>query len=101
MDDAVEGYLTELAGTEHGDPVLEDMEARAREHRFPIIGRATGRYLELAARSIGARRVMELGSGYGYSAYWFARAVGPAGEVVCTDGDADNAKLGCACATPG
>jgi predicted O-methyltransferase YrrM len=45
----------------------------------------------MAARSIGARRVMELGSGYGYSAYWFARAVGAAGEVVCTDGDADNA----------
>ena len=93
MDDAVEGYLTGLAGIEHGDPVLEDMEARAREHRFPIIGRATGRYLELAARSIGARRVMELGSGYGYSAYWFARAVGATGEVVCTDGDAGNAKL--------
>ncbi len=93
MDDAVEAYLTELAGTEHADPVLEDMEARAREHRFPIIGRATGRYLELAARSIGARRVMELGSGYGYSAYWFARAVGPTGEVVCTDGDAGNATL--------
>jgi predicted O-methyltransferase YrrM len=36
---------------------------------------------------------MELGSGYGYSAYWFARAVGPDGEVVCTDGDPGNAKL--------
>jgi predicted O-methyltransferase YrrM len=93
MDDAVEGYLTELAGVEHGDPVLEDMEARARAHGFPIVGRATGRYLELAARSIGARRVMELGSGYGYSAYWFSRAVGPTGEVVCTDGDAGNATL--------
>jgi predicted O-methyltransferase YrrM len=93
MDDAVEGYLTDLAGVEHGAPVLTDMEARAAEHGFPIVGRATGRYLELAARSIGARRVMELGSGYGYSAYWFARAVGPAGEVVCTDGDPKNAAL--------
>jgi caffeoyl-CoA O-methyltransferase len=36
---------------------------------------------------------MELGSGYGYSAYWFARAVGPDGDVVCTDGDPANAKL--------
>jgi predicted O-methyltransferase YrrM len=34
---------------------------------------------------------MELGSGFGYSAYWFARAVGAQGEVHCTDGDADNA----------
>ena len=38
---------------------------------------------------------MELGSGYGYSAYWFARAVsarGEAGEVICTDGNPVNAK---------
>jgi caffeoyl-CoA O-methyltransferase len=93
MDDAVEEYLTQLARTELDDPVLNEMEARASEHGFPIVGRATGRYLELAARAIGARRVMELGSGYGYSAYWFARAVGPDGEVVCTDADPHNAKL--------
>jgi predicted O-methyltransferase YrrM len=91
MSDDVEQYLTQRAETEHGDTVLADMEARAAEHGFPIVGRASGRYLELAARAIGARRVMELGSGYGYSAYWFARAVGPTGSVVCTEGDADNA----------
>jgi predicted O-methyltransferase YrrM len=91
MSDDVEQYLTQRAETEHGDAVLADMEARAKEHGFPIVGRASGRYLELAARAIGAQRVMELGSGYGYSAYWFARAVGPTGSVVCTEGDADNA----------
>ena len=93
MDDAVERYLTDLARTEHEDDVLLDMEARAEEHGFPIVGRATGRYLELAARSIGARRVIELGSGYGYSAYWFCRAVGDQGQIICTDGDPENAKL--------
>jgi caffeoyl-CoA O-methyltransferase len=93
MDDAVEHYLTEQAEVEHDDPVLREMEDRARRNGFPIVGRATGRYLELAARAIGARRVIELGSGYGYSAYWFARAVGPGGEVVCTDADPNNAKL--------
>lgn len=93
MDDAVENYLTELAGAEHETPVLVEMEERARAGQFPIVGRATGRYLELAARSIGARRVMELGSGYGYSAYWFARAVGPDGRVTCTDADPGNAEL--------
>jgi predicted O-methyltransferase YrrM len=82
-----------LARTEHEDDVLLDMEARAEEHGFPIVGRATGRYLELAARSIGARRVIELGSGYGYSAYWFCRAVGDQGQIICTDGDPENAKL--------
>ncbi len=71
MDDAVESYLTELARTEHEEPVLVEMEARAAEHGFPIVGRATGRFLELAARAVGARRVMELGSGYGYSEHSF------------------------------
>jgi caffeoyl-CoA O-methyltransferase len=89
---ALDTYLLDLAAQQHGDPVLDDMEARAREKNFPIVGRAVGRFLEVHARSIQARRVMELGSGYGYSAYWFARAVGDGGSVVCTDSDASNAR---------
>lgn len=93
MDDGVEQYLADLTATEHSDPVLEGMEALAQERGFPIVGRPAGRFLELMARSIGARRVMELGSGFGYSAYWFARALGPDGQVVCTDADPANAEL--------
>jgi caffeoyl-CoA O-methyltransferase len=88
---AVADYLTELAVREHLDPVLDEMETRADEHGFPIVGRAAGGFLDLAARMVGARRVMELGSGFGYSAWFFAGAVGPDGEVICTDLDADNA----------
>jgi caffeoyl-CoA O-methyltransferase len=89
----VDAHLTELVKAQHVDPVLDDMERRAEAHGFPIVGRAVGRFLELQARMVAARRVVELGSGYGYSAYWFAGAVGPDGEVVCTDGDAANAEL--------
>lgn len=92
MDEAVADYLTDLANQEHDDQVLTEMETRAREHGFPIVGHAVGRFLELQARAIGARRVFELGSGYGYSAYWFSRAVGADGEVHCTDADPDNAE---------
>lgn len=56
-------------------PELEAMEAWAREHRFPIVGPAAGQFCYLVARLIGARAVFELGSGYGYSTAWFARAV--------------------------
>jgi predicted O-methyltransferase YrrM len=90
----LDAYLLDLAAQQQADPVLDDMEARAREQSFPIVGRAVGRFLEVHARSVSARRVMELGSGYGYSAYWFARAVGEGGEVVCTDADAGNARDG-------
>jgi predicted O-methyltransferase YrrM len=48
--------------------------------------------LELLARSIGAQRVFELGSGFGYSAYWFSRATDVHGEVHLTDGDPENEK---------
>jgi caffeoyl-CoA O-methyltransferase len=90
----VDGYLTDLARAQVRDPVLDDMERRAQEQGFPIVGRAVGRFLEQQARAVGARRVVELGSGYGYSAYWFARAVGEHGEVVCTDRDPTNARDG-------
>ena len=90
---AITRYLRELhAGDD--EPVLLEMEALAEEKGFPIVGRLCGRVLEVLARSIGAARIFEMGSGYGYSAYWFARAVGEGGEVVCTDGDPENARLG-------
>jgi predicted O-methyltransferase YrrM len=67
------------------------MEALAAERGFPIVGPQVGRVLELLARAVGARRVLELGSGFGYSAWWFARAVGEGGEVVLTEGSAERA----------
>jgi caffeoyl-CoA O-methyltransferase len=76
----------------HDEPVLLEMEELARVKNFPIINRHVGVTVEILARAIGARRVFELGSGYGYSAFWFARAVGQGGEVHCTDGNPQNAK---------
>jgi predicted O-methyltransferase YrrM len=56
-------------------PELLAMEAYAREKSFPIIGPAAGYFLYQIARMVGATRVFEMGSGYGYSTAWFARAV--------------------------
>ena len=56
-------------------PELARMERYAKKTRFPIIGPAVGQLCYLLARTIGARRVFELGSGFGYSTAWFARAV--------------------------
>jgi predicted O-methyltransferase YrrM len=91
VDPAINRYLHDLANPE--DPVLREMELVAAERSFPIVGPQVGRLLDVLARSIGARRVFELGSGFGYSAYWFARAVGPGGEVFLTDTSAANAAL--------
>ncbi|MAE63321.1 MAG: methyltransferase [Phycisphaeraceae bacterium] len=54
---------------------MAGMEARAAETKFPIIGPASGQFCYLIARLHGARTVFEMGSGFGYSTAWFARAV--------------------------
>ncbi len=56
-------------------PEMQAMEAYAADIKFPIIGPAAGHFCYLLARVVGARRVFELGSGFGYSTAWFARAV--------------------------
>jgi predicted O-methyltransferase YrrM len=89
VDARVEAYMRTLLDR-YDEPVLLEMETEGRERGFPIIDRLVGVTVELLARSIGARRVFELGSGFGYSAYWFSRAVGADGEVHCTDGDPAN-----------
>ncbi len=89
----IENYLHQLTDPRTDDPVLLEMEQRARENAFPIVGRLVGVFLKQMAAMIGTRRVFEFGSGYGYSAWWFARAVGESGEVFCTDGDGKNRKL--------
>jgi caffeoyl-CoA O-methyltransferase len=86
----VEDYLRDLLGGQH--EIADEMEKVAEERDFPIVGRTVGVTLEVLARAIGARRVLELGSGYGYSALWFARAVGEGGEVHMTDGDEENQR---------
>jgi caffeoyl-CoA O-methyltransferase len=91
VDPAVGAYMRSLLDR-YDEPVLLEMEAEGAERNFPIVGRHVGVTLELHARSIGARRVVELGSGFGYSAYWFSRAVGADGELHLTDGDAENER---------
>jgi predicted O-methyltransferase YrrM len=70
------------------------MAAYADEHGFPAIGREAGGVLRALARMTGATRVFEFGSGYGYSATWFLRGMGPDGRVVCTEHDPEEVALG-------
>ena len=51
------------------------MEIHAKEASFPIIGAPAGYLCYQIARIAGAKHVFELGSGYGYSTAWFAKAV--------------------------
>lgn len=81
----IDAYLHRL--TPKRDAVLTAMERYARRHGFPIIGPLVGRFLYQMAVVSGAGRILELGSGFGYSAYWFALATGARGHITMTDGD--------------
>ncbi len=56
-------------------PVLQEMEDYARSTRFPVVGPVVGQMFYVLTRLRGARRVFELGSGFGYSTAWFAMGV--------------------------
>jgi predicted O-methyltransferase YrrM len=87
----IEAYLGALY--DGPDPVRHEMEELARRRDFPIVGPLVGRHLEVLTRAVGARRIFELGSGYGYSALHFARAAGEGATVHCTDLSEENVRL--------
>ena len=92
----INDYMTRIslsAQLSKDDRVLRDMEAYARENDFPIIGPLVGRFLRQLALITGARRIFEMGSGYGYSAVWFAGGMSDNSKIICTDGSQANKEL--------
>ncbi len=70
---AVQQYLIDLVPPREQE--MQEMEKYATKTDFPIIGPAAGYVCYQMARMINARSVFEMGSGYGYSTAWFAKAV--------------------------
>lgn len=91
VDPRIEEYLERV--TPRRPETLEEMESLAARRHFPIVGPQVGRLLFLLARSIGARHVLECGSGFGYSAWWFAQAIQAGGRVVMSETSAENVAL--------
>ena len=89
--DQLDTFLEAMA-PEH-TAVQRDMAARADDEGFPIIGRAAGAVLQQYAMATDATRIFEFGSGYGYSATWFAPALAADGDIVLTEEDPDELAL--------
>jgi len=87
----IERYLADL--TPSGDKILLEMEELAKAREFPIVGPLVGRFLHQYTVLIGAENILELGSGFGYSAFWFAKALGGRGRVVFTELSQENTEL--------
>lgn len=80
--DAVDRYVCDTLVSP--DPILEQALADAAAADMPAIAvsPAQGKLLFVLARSLGARRILELGTLAGYSAIWMARALPANGRLV-------------------
>lgn len=83
-----EDYLDRLLPPR--DPLLREMEERAAREDIPISDPEVGRLLSILARSVGSRRILELGAAIGYGAIWLARG---APEARVQSVDVDPARL--------
>ena len=75
------------------DPVLAELGRRtAASDVAPMqITAEVGQLLHVLALTVGARRILEVGTLFGYSAIWLGRALPPGGRLICLEADAARA----------
>ena len=91
VDPQLEAYLHRITPLHH--EVLREMESLAELRSFPIVGPLVGRILYQYAKLLQPSRILELGSGYGYSALWWALGSPDHCKIFCTEGSVDNIQL--------
>lgn len=69
------------------DPLLLELEQHGRADGIPIVSRETGRFLSVLVHMMQANRILEIGTAYGYSTLWMARAQSPIGKIWTIDPD--------------
>ena len=91
--DQIGEYIARLFAAE--DKVLLSLREEADRTGLPPISISadTGRLLQVLLRSIGAKRVLEVGTLGGYSAIWMARALPPDGTLITIEVDEGHAAF--------
>jgi predicted O-methyltransferase YrrM len=82
---AVQAYLADLHGAE--DAVLQGVRARSKIDGVPAVSPDTGWLLHVLAVSAAPSRILEIGTGYGYSGIQLARALAPEGMLFTIERD--------------
>ncbi|MBV8489767.1 MAG: class I SAM-dependent methyltransferase, partial [Candidatus Eremiobacteraeota bacterium] len=85
LDEAVANYV--ISETVHEHPILRElrMETSHRPNAVMEIGPEQGAFMQLLARTIGARRYLEIGVFTGYSSLAMALAMPADGRIVACD----------------
>jgi predicted O-methyltransferase YrrM len=66
-------------------PLLLELEQHGRKDGIPVVSRETGRFLSVIVHMMQANRILEIGTGYGYSTLWMALAQPPLGKIWTID----------------
>jgi len=79
---AVDDYIAQLVNP--ADEALQQAQGSAAAENIPAISVSAnqGRFLEVLARSCGAKRILEIGTLVGYSTIWMAKALPPTGKLI-------------------
>jgi predicted O-methyltransferase YrrM len=91
VPDPVERYL---AGLNHlSGVVLDDIARAGAEQQLPLIDAEVGALLRVLVTTIGAKRVLEIGTAVGYSGIWLASALPADGMLVTMEMDLERVKI--------
>ena len=90
VPDAIEQYLAGL--NRAGDAVLDDIARGNVTRGLPLVDAEVGALLLVLATSIGASRMLEIGTAIGYSGIWLARALPADGMLVTMEVDEGRAS---------
>ncbi|MBV9263829.1 MAG: class I SAM-dependent methyltransferase [Candidatus Eremiobacteraeota bacterium] len=74
-------------------PLLVEVEQRAAADGVASISRPMGRFLSTVVTAMQANRILEVGTGYGYSTLWMAFAQPPAGRIWTVEAEAFRAGV--------
>jgi caffeoyl-CoA O-methyltransferase len=84
-------YIERLLPANTG--LLREMEEYAAEHKVPIADREVALFLEITARAMSARRVLEIGMAIGYSVIHLAQGMTKDGMVVTIEPNEEMIRL--------
>jgi len=66
-------------------PFLEELYKEALKEKFPVIEPEIGNLLYMLVKTVKPQKVVEFGSGFGYSALWIALACPKDCQIFCID----------------
>ncbi|HEV2038052.1 MAG TPA: O-methyltransferase [Candidatus Eremiobacteraceae bacterium] len=75
------------------DAISAELEGSGRGEGIPIVDRETGRFLSVLVTATQPQNILEIGTAYGYSTLWMARAQGTSGRILTIDPDRERTAI--------